>query len=344
MNCIKNSVEGQPPKAKSQCKNPKAAESSSATKTKPTTAKVRAAKATETDTLNGGEVTADGDDVDAVESLGKELQEKIELIQKLVRRADRRDVERRYEIARHFLDVKDGDGNKFGDGAVQKLANALGWARSRVYAYAVVARAWNTREEAVAAAQEMNCGWGHLVEIANAPEKKRQALINAVREDGLSLRALQKAKKKIAATASRAKPAPSLGDTTPSLSLTEALQDFAVNLTQFEEHGGPHANRLAEAVASAQPIALTPEFTKDLKEVRNRIEAVCQKGIKAIDAGLAAAKQAKSEPATTKSTATAPQVSTATAPQVSTASEPQATPKPNKPVAAGRSVEVASTV
>ena len=93
----------------------------------------------------------------------------------------------------------------------------------------------------------------------------------------------------------RAKTAPSMEDTTPSVSLVEAIQDLSDVITYCEEHGVPHADRLAKAVASAQPTDFTPEFVKGLKELRGRAEAMSRTIIAPIDAGLAAGKQGKPE-------------------------------------------------
>ena len=248
------------------------------------------------ETVVGGKVVTDGGQVAAAEVLTKQLQEKVDLIRTLVQRADCQEIELRFEIAEHCRDVKDGDGNTFGDGAVQKLADALGWAPSIIYDYVFVARAWKTKEEAVAVAQVMNRGWRHLVEIASTPAETRQELIVAVRDDGMSLRAIRRHRKRLAPAASRTKPAPSLEDMTPAISLLEALQDFAVDLTQFEKHVGPHADRLADALAKAEPTDITPEFAKGLLEIRNRLEAISAKSIEVIDACLAAGKQAKAAP------------------------------------------------
>ena len=119
--------------------------------------------------------TKDEGEVAAAELLSTALRKKFELIRNLDQRADRWEIELRFEIAEHCRDVKDGDGNKFGDGAVQKLADALGWAASTIYDYASVARAWKSKAEAVDAAQAMNGGWRHLVEIASAPKKSSRS-------------------------------------------------------------------------------------------------------------------------------------------------------------------------
>ena len=270
--------------------------------------------------------------VTAADLLSEELREKVELIRELTQRADLQEIGLRYEIALHCRDVKDGDGNKFGDGAVQKLADALGWAPAIIYDYAKVARAWKCKEQAVAAAQAMNRGWRHLVEIAIAPAEKQEELIAAVRDEGMSVRALRKHRKKLAPAASRTKPAPSLEDITPSISLTEALQDLAVDLTQFEEHGGPHADRLADALAKAEPTDITPEFAKGLLEIRNRLETISKKLIAPIDAGLAAGKQASAKHTATKAK---PMITMVTMPT-------EVKPKPTKSTAKPKTEEFAA--
>ena len=290
-----------------------------------TTTKVRATKTTET------AASTDDEEVDAVESLSKELKKKVDVIRKLEQRADCHEIELRFEIAEHCRDVKDGDSTKFGDHAMEKLADALGWASAIVYEYAKVARAWNSKEEALAVARAMNRGWRHLVAIASAPAEKRQDLIAAVRDERMTVRALQKHKKKMAPAASRAKSAPSTEDATPSIPLTEAIQDLAIDLTQFEEHGVPHAGRLAQAGAEAEPTDITPACDQQLRELRRRVEANYKTCIQAIDTCLAAGKQAK--PEATKATPT----TTKPAPTKS-----QAKPKPQESVAAGQNVEVAS--
>ncbi|MGO9114037.1 MAG: hypothetical protein ACLP9L_32885 [Thermoguttaceae bacterium] len=266
------------------------------------------------------EFVADDEEVDDAEALGKELKEKVELIRKLAQHADCQEIEQRYEINLHCRDVLDNV-SKFGDGAVQKLTDALGWKKTTIYDYATVAGAWKSKEEAVAAAKAMNRGWRHLVEIAGAPAEKQQVLINAVRAADMSLRTLKEHKKRISPAAGRTKPAPSLEDTTPSISLVEAIEDFSDAVTYFEKHGIPLADRLAEAVAKAELIDITPEFVKDLKKLRGWIEAIYQKSIDRIDTCLAAGKQTKA-----KRKATTPTVK----------------PKTRESIAADRNAEVVS--
>lgn len=300
---------------------------------KTATIKTEVLAITDDPSASKAEEVAAEDEEDAVEVLGKELQEVVDAIRKLAQQANCQEIELRYEIGIHCRDVMEGDGTKFGDHAVQKLADALGWAPSIVYDHAAVARAWKTKEDAVAAAKEMKRGWRHLVTIASAPTEKQQTLIAAVRDDGMGLRALQVLKKKIATTTPRTKPAPPMEDTTPSESLVEAIEDLSDAITYCEKHGVPNADRLTEAVSSAQPTDFTPEFVKGFKELRGRAEAMGRKIIASIDAGLAAGKQSKAPPKATKA---APEAKP-------TPTKRKATPNPGNAIAISQNTKAAPT-
>ena len=114
--------------------------------------------------------------------------------------ADRHDVEARYNIAVHCLDVREGDGRggKYGERAVAMLTKALGWKKSTLYDYANVAKAWpDKRKFDELAAQDDTYGkplsWSHIVLLATVatPEHCDKLAKDALKH-GWNVRELRK--------------------------------------------------------------------------------------------------------------------------------------------------------
>jgi len=78
-------------------------------------------------------------------------------IRALAVKADRQDVQARYQIAVHCQNVRVGDGNggKYGEKAVIKLAQAIGWEKSSIYDYANVAKINAIRDTADTFGQDL---------------------------------------------------------------------------------------------------------------------------------------------------------------------------------------------
>ncbi len=227
-------------------------------------------------------------------AMSEALAAKCEAMRELEQKSNRQEIEVRYTMAEHCRDVVDGDGEgkSYGARAVEMFADEIKWAKSQVYVYAKVATVW-TVEEVLGLEAEDHCTWAHLLSLASDKlEKHRDKLIERVKADNLSVRDLKREIK------NQIPPEPPkqvdhTADTSPSVALVEALQDYGAKLTVFEADGKADAQRLQHAVQTAEGGDLTPAAMQQLRQVRKRLKAVCERDSKVFDECIAQAEKAK---------------------------------------------------
>ena len=128
-----------------------------------------------------------------------QLDNAIEYLLETHRLQSRHDVLHRHAIGLIVLQLME-DVNKYGKGAVQKAAEALDVKANWLYETARVAKTWSAKQlvEFLAVCEGSNkprqrtLTWSHLLAVAEeSDKKKRDDLIRAVIERGLSIRSLR---------------------------------------------------------------------------------------------------------------------------------------------------------
>ena len=244
---------------------------------------------------NDGDVQSVSQNPDnADDSMTEALVAKCQAMHELEQKSNRQEIEVRYQMAQHCRDVVDGDGEgkSYGARAVETFALKIKWSKSQVYAYAKIVTVWTAEEVSGLEAQD-HCTWAHLISLASDKvEDHRDKLIERVKEKGLSVRDL---KREIARRAPPKLPkqADHTVDTSPSVSLVGALQDYTAKLAAFEADGKADAERLQHAVQEAGGEALTPAALQQMRQIRKRLNAVFARDTKVFDACIAKAEKAK---------------------------------------------------
>ncbi len=228
----------------------------------------------------------------------KALKVEIEAVRGLEADHNRHEVSIRYKMAQHCRNVVNDEGKRYGANAVGVFADEIQWSTTQVYAYAQVAKTW-TEEEVLKLQANKGCTWAHLVILARDKlAEDRESLIEKISEEGLSVRALAQ---EIAAKVAPEQPLPSadyLLDTSPSVSVVEALQDYGAKLTAFETDGNTDAQRLRQVVQAANSEDLTPAALQQLRQIKKRLKATYEHNVKLVDECIAKAQKAnKSKPA-----------------------------------------------
>jgi hypothetical protein len=128
--------------------------------------------------------------------LPDELGRKCSEIKRSLRDCDRNDATGRYRVALAIREVRDGEANRYGENAMNRLASEVGLSVVSLYAYARVPDAWD--EPAFKELQTDNAKasgsvcWWHLVELAKVTDiQQRSELLDAVRRERLSVRDLK---------------------------------------------------------------------------------------------------------------------------------------------------------
>lgn len=106
-----------------------------------------------------------------------------------------------YELASRVNDVKQGEMNVYGAGAMKLIAGAMGWKLSTTYNYAAIAETWP--EPQYDELMERRDCYGkpltksHLIELARVSDvREREALVDEWSESGLTVKKLMEAIKR----------------------------------------------------------------------------------------------------------------------------------------------------
>jgi hypothetical protein len=193
-------------------------------------------------------------------------------IRDLVGAADRNDVAARYQIAVHCRKVRNGEGNKkkYGAGAVDTLAKALGWCRATVHNYANVAKTWRDERKFVALAGKNDkfrkpLTWHHFVLLTKLTDAgRRDKLAEEALTHGWTVRELEK----------NLQPDPAEEDSvaTPqpksSSVLTNAVRHYAMTVRTLKSNGTEFGKHLAKNIKDADPRDVTNAVVDGLKQAR----------------------------------------------------------------------------
>ena len=124
------------------------------------------------------------------------LATKVSVIRSLLDRRTADDAKVMYRVAKEVAEVT-ASANKYGTGAVRKIAKAVGCTAPNVYAWATVADCWD--ESAFNALLELRNSKGrplafsHFVEVAREPDgEKRSRLLEKALAESLSVRDIAK--------------------------------------------------------------------------------------------------------------------------------------------------------
>ena len=235
----------------------------------------------------------------AVAHMNDALLEEFSQIKALAIKADRQNVQARYEIAVHCQKVREGDGigGVYGDRAVARLAKALGWGKSNVYGYANVALAWPDKKniDELAALEDKHgrpLSWTHIVQLATvATAERRDELIADTLKHGWNVRELRKKLQPNAAGSveedSAAVPQPK----TPRV-LDAAVQNYVTQVSALKGNTTTFGEHLVEEINDADPVDLTDAFVDRLNKAR---QDLCEL-LKQLDEYIEQVKQRRSVP------------------------------------------------
>jgi hypothetical protein len=113
---------------------------------------------------------------DADNAKNVELMAAIKTIRQDLSDADLSDLQRRYQVAVEIKKVRDGSDNRYGKGAMKKLASALGYSLETLRLYAMVADAWTAEEMGQIALRKAKRGmpicWTNLLYFAAISPKE----------------------------------------------------------------------------------------------------------------------------------------------------------------------------
>jgi hypothetical protein len=129
-----------------------------------------------------------------VEEMSAPLRRKLEAVRELLAAATADEVRGRHGVGVLILEVKT-DENRYGKGAVAKLANSIGVDATTLYRYAAVAKVWDAPTVRSLLRRKGPHGqpasWCHLMELVRVPSAScRKKLLERVLVEGLSVRAL----------------------------------------------------------------------------------------------------------------------------------------------------------
>ena len=149
-----------------------------------------------------------------VEGMSAQLRRKYETVRALLSEATGDEVRARYKVAAMVLEVKRNE-SAYGAGAVKRLAAALGWDRSTIYRYALIAKRWDAAGMTALLRRRSVHGepisWSHLLLVVRiSPASRRAKLVDRVLDEGLSVRDLARVVRQTLAE-KRGAPGPSMG-------------------------------------------------------------------------------------------------------------------------------------
>jgi hypothetical protein len=208
----------------------------------------------------------------------KALAQKCNTIRRLVSETDRHDVQNRYNIAVHCMDVLQGDGKDkmYGTNAAGKLANDLGWNKSEVYAYASVVEAWPTEvefDELAAKSDKFNkpLTWTHYRRIAREKDSaKRGQLIQKCRDNGWSVRDLKRHMEGSSELREAVEGANS--ETKPLKGLSAVIHSYGSQVAAFKQRTGKFGQSFAAKITSVDPSDCNDESLDELLAVRGNLK------------------------------------------------------------------------
>jgi len=190
-------------------------------------------------------------------------------IRGLLHKAEASDIKGRYRIAKHCFEVRsNGD---YGDSAVEKLADFVGWDPATVHEYAGVCAAWSTEQEFLSfvgqpGENDKPLGFSFYIQLAKEPKKgERRKLHQRARKHGMTLAQL-KSERRNGGSQSDAKEsdkptAPLQIATQAVLSKVDELKD------KFERWNTEIPKRISDAKLGVVSSALT-----DMQRARKELE------------------------------------------------------------------------
>lgn len=128
-------------------------------------------------------------------SMNKALREKCLAVRQLLARETRGTIRAHYRIGLLVSKVRSAAANRYGAGAVERLAEAVGLDRATIYDHVTVAERFTPSDIKALLKRKGRQGvplsWSHLVELAKVIDKgRREKLIAAALQEGLSVRKL----------------------------------------------------------------------------------------------------------------------------------------------------------
>jgi len=238
---------------------------------------------------------------DAVAHMNNALLAEYGEIKDLVVRADRQDLPTRYEIAVHCRAVCEGDGrgSKYGDRAVAKLAQALGWPKSNVYEYANVAKSWQNKQAFDAfVAQDDKYGkplsWSHIVLLASvAKTERRDKLAEEARTQGWNVRELRK---KLRTDTPAVNGLLTTADPQPKMPrvLAAAVQNLVTQVAALKSNAAAFVRHLVKVIQEANPADLSDALEDQLTTARHKASEMHSEMIKQLDECLDQIQQRRS--------------------------------------------------
>jgi hypothetical protein len=124
----------------------------------------------------------------------KKLTAAIAKVRDTLAAAERDDLAARHQVAVIVLDVKDT--SKYGENAIERVEEEIGFDRATLYRYARVAEVWATKEfkdvSARTNSKGMPLSWSHWELLATLDDgRSRKSLVERSFKEALSVRALQ---------------------------------------------------------------------------------------------------------------------------------------------------------
>jgi hypothetical protein len=229
-----------------------------------------------------------------VQTMNAELSKKYELIKQLIKKAEHADIRNRYKVALHLRDVNQGDGQgqRYGNGAVREIATTLGWGKSTVHEYIQVAEAWNEEQLETVIKKGEACGqpltWGHLCVIAAvADTEERGGLVDDTIRNGLSMQELKRRRQ------SRTEPQETDAVTAPVRqtlppSLATAIRSYAAQVAVLKSNVDTWGAQLVDQIAHVAPEQLSAEVLDQLRQINHGLKESFEVGRRQLDSCMAA--------------------------------------------------------
>lgn len=221
---------------------------------------------------------------DAVARMNHALQSEYNTIRALAAQADHQDALARHEIALHCHTVCEGDGQggTYGDRAVVRLSKALGWSKSTVYEYAVVAATWPDKQVfAQFAEQEDRYGkplsWSHIVLLAAVADTgRRNELVKDAIKHGWNVRDLRKELRGGTPKQKAKGAAPADAESKLPRVLATAVQNYVAQVAGLKANATVFGEHLVQKIKQAEPADLTDAVVDRLTKARQNLWGLVQ--------------------------------------------------------------------
>jgi hypothetical protein len=211
-------------------------------------------------------------------------------VRAILDRADKQDIQARYEAAVLCLEIRDGagEGGRYGKKAVQILAKNLGWSKSGVHAYANVAKTWpdlGQIDELVNRFEKANkrLSWSHLVLLAGvASAKQREGLIANTVDHGWSVREL-----KAGICPKQITPEPGVKVSPAAVvprALAVAAKEYISRVIALTRSADVFSEALIEQVDAVEDADIPGTVVEQLHEACDQLRKVLEKHDRLIDA------------------------------------------------------------